>query len=57
VNECTLTTKLKGEGSCGGGKKKHIHTHTQNTKVRKLVQKFFIRSRSRRRRIKLFSPR
>jgi hypothetical protein len=29
VNECTLTTKLKGEGSCGGEKKKHIHTHSK----------------------------
>jgi hypothetical protein len=62
VNECTLITKLKGEGSCGGGKKHiHTHTHTQNTKVRKLVQKFFIssrrRRRRRRRRIKLLSPR
>jgi hypothetical protein len=39
----------------GGGGRRSTHTHTQNTKVTKLVQKFFIRSR--RRRIKLLSPR
>ncbi len=39
------------------GRRRSTYTHTQNTKVRKLVQKFFIRSRRRRRRIKLLSPR
>jgi hypothetical protein len=54
-----MTTKLKGEGSCGGwGGRRSTHTHflSQNTKAKKLVQKFFIsssRRRRRRRRIKL----
>jgi hypothetical protein len=42
------------------GRRRSTHTHTQNKKVRKLVQNFFTRSRRRRRRrrrIKLLSPR